>query len=141
MHVRYLSLSTQIEETISYKCPIVICNKGRHYYAIKLCFWSSHLECSHSCLNVSYFCGFYSLDCDWAKGLLCCFWLCDLIILMFVTILRLMLMYRAWEEIIKLCLQSFLSHMSTLSMALWFNEEWNIIWLLKFPIDDCIDGF
>ena len=39
LHVRYLSLLTQIEETISYKYPIVKCNKGHRYYAIKLCFW------------------------------------------------------------------------------------------------------
>ena len=56
--MRYLSLSTQIEETISYKYPIVICNKGRRYFAIRLCFWCSHLEFSDYCLNVSLFCGF-----------------------------------------------------------------------------------
>ena len=132
MHEEYLSLSTQIEETISYKYWIVICNQGHRYYAIKLCFWCSHLECSDSCLNVSLFCEFCSWGCDWAKGLFCYFWLCDFLILVFATILWIMLTYLAWEEIIKLYLHNFSSHMSTLSVALQFDERWNIIWSLKF---------
>ena len=74
-----------------------------------------------------------SWNCDWAKSLLHYFWLCDLLILVFATILRIPLMYLAREEISKLCLHNYLSRMSALSMALQFDEEWNNIQLLTFP--------
>ena len=128
MHEKYLSLSTQIEETISYKYSIVICNWGCHYYAIKLCFWFSHLECSQSFLNVSLFCEFFSWDCDWTKGLLRYFWLCDLLILVFSTVLRILLMHRAWKEITNLCLHNFLSRMSAFSnLAIWWKVKYHMI--------------
>ena len=141
LHKRYLSLSTEIEETISYKYPIVKCNKGCCYYARKLFSWCSHLECSHSCLNVSYFCEFYSWDYDWAKVYCIVFYCMILLIIVFATVLQIPLMYQAWEEITKLCLHNSLYHMSTSFVALQFDEEWNIIRLLKISIDDYISGF
>ena len=79
-----------------------------------------------------YFVNFFSWDYDWAKGLLCCFWLCDLLILVFAIVLQTPLMYLTREEIIELYLHNFLSHMSALFVALQFDEGWNIIWLLSF---------
>ena len=141
MHEEYLSLSTQIEVMNSYKYPIVKCYKGHHYYTIKLFFWYSHLECSDSCMNVSFFCGFYSWDCDWAKGLLRCFCLCDLLVLVFSIVFTNSADVSSLRRDHKLCLHNSLSRMSALSMALQFDEEWNIIWLLKFLTDNCISGF
>ena len=98
-----------------------------------ICCFCSHWECSDSCLNVSIFCECMFMKCDWAKNVLCYFWLCNLLILVFAIVLQLPLTYIAWEEIIKLYLHNSLSHMSALSMALWFDGEWNIIQLLSFP--------
>ena len=128
----YLSLSTQIEEMISYKYWIVICNQGRHYFAIILCFWCSYLECSDSCLNVSYFFECMFIECDWSKRLLHYFWLCDLLILVFSMGLQILFAYLVQEEITILFLHSFLSCMSTLFVALRSDEKWNILRLLNF---------
>ena len=129
--MRYISLSTQIEKMISYKYSIVICNWGHHYYAIKLWFWCSHLECSDSCLNVSYFCGCMFME----------LWLSQKFIALFLVVRSINsgVFYSftnspndlAREEIIELCLHKFLSCMSILFMALWFDEEWKILQFLK----------
>ena len=73
-----------------------------------------------------------SWNCNWAKSLLLYFWLCNLLILVFAMVLKIWLTYLAQEEIIKLYLHNSLSCMSTLFMALQFDEEWNIIWLISF---------
>ena len=79
------------------------------------------------------FVNIYSWNCDWAKSLLRYFWLCNLLIMVFAIVLQISLMYLAWEEIIKFYLHNSLSRMSVLFVALWFDEEWNIITLLSFP--------
>ena len=106
--------------------PSLFCNN--------ICFWCSHLECSDSFITVLYFVDVCSWDVIEPKKLLCCFYLCNLLILVFAMVLQTPLMYLVREEIIILYLHSFLSRMSTLSMALQFDEKWNIIRLLNSPL-------
>ena len=117
---------------ISYKYSIVICNWGCHYFVIILCFWCSHLECSDSCLNVSYFCEFMFME----------LWLSQKFIALFLVVRSFNsgVCYgftnfsdiSSSEEIIKFCLCNFSSRMSALFVALRFDEGWNILWLLSF---------
>ena len=115
-----------------YSNPLFCCNN--------ICFWCSHLEFIYSCLSVL-FLWILVHDNNGSNGFIVLFWLSDLLIMVFPTILQISLTYRVGEEITLLFLHSFLSHMSALSMTLWFDEKWNIFQFLLNSINDCIIGF